>query len=148
MPAPTTGGDVLHTRGVPVANTFQGEFPHHNIRLDGYERISPVGAFPAHGVGLVDMIGNVSEGTDSWYGPHAPEAATAASDPGGCCRARLASFDTSSQHGSPPRKVVKGGSFLCAPSYCRRYRLAARMALGIDTSTCPMGCRCVVGGSG
>jgi formylglycine-generating enzyme required for sulfatase activity len=55
-----------------------------------------------------------------------------------------ASVDPSSQHGAIPRKVVKGGSFLCAPSYCRRYRPAARMAQGIDTSTCHLGFRCIV----
>ena len=129
-------GSELHPGGVPVANTFQGDFPHHNSRLDGYECTSPVGVFPANGYGLLDMIGNVWEWTDSWYGSHAAPA---------CCgEARQASIDPSSQHGAVPRKVVKGGSFLCAPSYCRRYRPAARMAQGIDTSTCHMGFRCVV----
>jgi sulfatase modifying factor 1 len=135
-------GEELHPGGVPVANTFQGHFPHHNTRQDGYERTSPVGAFPANGYGLLDMIGNVWEWTDSWYGPHQPE-------PGGCCGSaesalRQASIDPGSQHGDVPRKVVKGGSFLCAPSYCRRYRPAARMAQGIDTSTCHLGFRCLV----
>ena len=129
-------GEELHPRGRPVANTFQGEFPHHNSRLDGYERTSPVGAFPPNGYGLLDMIGNVWEWTDSWYGAHAA--------PSCCGSAREASIDPASQHGAVPRKVVKGGSFLCAPSYCRRYRPAARMAQGIDTSTCHMGFRCVV----
>jgi sulfatase modifying factor 1 len=54
------------------------------------------------------------------------------------------SIDPSSQHGQVPHKVVKGGPFLCAPSYCRRYRSAARMAQGFDTSTCHMGFRCIV----
>jgi formylglycine-generating enzyme len=130
-------GDALHPGGVPVANTFQGEFPHHNSRLDGYERTSPVGSFPANGYGLADMIGNVWEWTDSWYGTHTAE-------PSGCCASAASSIDRQSQHGAMPRKVVKGGSFLCAPSYCRRYRPAARMAQGIDTSTCHMGFRCIV----
>lgn len=133
-------GDDLHPGGVPVANTFQGDFPHHNSRLDGYERTSPVGVFPANGYGLVDMIGNVWEWTDSWYGSHAAGSS-------GCCggsEARQASIDPHSQHGAMPRKVVKGGSYLCAPSYCRRYRPAARMAQGIDTATGHMGFRCVV----
>jgi formylglycine-generating enzyme len=130
-------GDELHPGGIPVANTFQGHFPHHNSRLDGYERTSPVGAYPANGYGLVDMIGNVWEWTESWYGSHHPE-------PRGCCATAAASIDPHSQHGEIPRKVVKGGSFLCAPSYCRRYRPAARLAQGIDTSTCHMGFRCIV----
>ena len=135
-------GDELHPGGVPVANTFQGDFPHHNSCLDGWELTSPVGAYPANGYGLVDMIGNVWEWTESWYGPHQP-------GPAGCCAEaqsarKQASIDPGSQHGAAPRKVVKGGSFLCAPNYCRRYRPAARMAQGIDTSTSHMGFRCIV----
>lgn len=142
-------GEELHPGGLPVANTFQGDFPHHNSRLDGYERTSPVGVFPANGFGLLDMIGNVWEWTDTWYGPHQPAADGAAADARGCCAAadelaRQASIDPQSQHGQLPRRVVKGGSFLCAPSYCRRYRPPARMAQGIDTSTCHMGFRCLV----
>ncbi|MEB3353382.1 MAG: SUMF1/EgtB/PvdO family nonheme iron enzyme, partial [Cyanobacteriota bacterium] len=135
-------GETLHPGGLPVANTFQGDFPHYNSRLDGYERTSPVGAFPSNGYGLVDMIGNVWEWTDSWYCVHQLE-------PADCCASTQevlsqASIDPSSQHGNVPRKVVKGGSFLCAPSYCRRYRPAARMAQGVDTSTCHMGFRCIL----
>jgi formylglycine-generating enzyme len=146
-------GDELHPGGVPVANTFQGDFPHHNNRLDGYERTSPVGVYPANGFGLADMIGNVWEWTESWYGSHGRHSSADIDEPSGCClattelaneRARMASIDPTSQHGNVPRKVVKGGSFLCAPSYCRRYRPAARMAQGIDTSTCHMGFRCIV----
>ncbi|MCS5700192.1 formylglycine-generating enzyme family protein [Cyanobium sp. FGCU-52] len=145
-------GDELHPGGRPVANTYQGEFPHHNSRLDGWERTSPVGSFPANSYGLLDMIGNVWEWTDDWYRDHATLPPKAA---GSCCTLRdprggsqEESVDPASQHGAIPRKVVKGGSFLCAPSYCRRYRPAARMAQGIDTSTCHMGFRCVVSGPG
>jgi sulfatase modifying factor 1 len=146
-------GDELHPGGVPVANTFQGTFPHSNSRLDGYERTSPVGVYPANGFGLADMIGNVWEWTESWYAPHGGQSSSDVDEPSGCCQAtgeltqereRRASIDPNSQHGTVPRKVVKGGSFLCAPSYCRRYRPAARMAQGIDTSTCHMGFRCIV----
>jgi formylglycine-generating enzyme required for sulfatase activity len=144
-------GDELHPGGRPVANTYQGDFPHHNSRLDGWERTSPVGSFPANGYGLLDMIGNVWEWTDDWYRDH---GALPTKAEGSCCTLRdprggslQQSIDPASQHGSIPRKVVKGGSFLCAPSYCRRYRPAARMAQGIDTSTCHMGFRCVVSAS-
>ncbi|MFN9931430.1 MAG: formylglycine-generating enzyme family protein [Cyanobacteriota bacterium] len=143
-------GDELHPGGRPAANTYQGDFPHYNSRLDGWERTSPVGSFPANGYGLIDMIGNVWEWTDDWYRDHGALPTKAA---GRCCTLRdprggslEGSIDQASQHGSIPRKVVKGGSFLCAPSYCRRYRPAARMAQGIDTSTCHMGFRCVVAG--
>ncbi len=143
-------GDELQPYGRMLANTFQGDFPHHNTQLDGWERTSPVGSFPANGYGLFDMIGNVWEWTDDWYQDHGSNfrAHQAAS---GCCSAnnprgatQEASIDPRSQHGLVPRKVVKGGSFLCAPSYCRRYRPAARMAQGIDTSTCHLGFRCSV----
>jgi formylglycine-generating enzyme required for sulfatase activity len=141
-------GEELHPGGRPMANTFQGDFPHHNSLLDGYARTSPVGVFPANGFGLFDCIGNVWEWTDTWYVDHASSLGRSERGDEGCCaaagEAREASIDLDSQHGGMPRKVVKGGSFLCAPSYCRRYRPAARMAQGIDTSTCHMGFRCVV----
>ncbi len=129
-------GTELHPGGRMLANTWQGDFPNHNTRLDGWERTSPVGSFPANPYGLFDMIGNVWEWTSDWYLLHALNAS-------GAPRCREASVDSTSQHGEIPRKVVKGGSFLCAPGYCRRYRPAARMAQGIDTSTCHLGFRCV-----
>ncbi|MEB3265738.1 MAG: formylglycine-generating enzyme family protein [Cyanobacteriota bacterium] len=146
-------GDQLHPGGRPMANTFQGEFPHHNSRLDGWERTSPVGSYLANAFGLVDMIGNVWEWTADGYQEHRQRSGVAAATAAeGCCSALTnprgatpeASIDAGSDHGPVPRRVVKGGSFLCAPSYCRRYRPAARMAQGIDTSTCHMGFRCIV----
>ena len=146
-------GEELHPGGRPVANTFQGDFPHHNSRLDGWERTSPVAFYPANAYGLVDMIGNVWEWTADGYQSHAAHAGVAAATPLDDCCAALsnprgaseeASIDPASDHGLLPRRVVKGGSFLCAPSYCRRYRPAARMAQGVDTSTCHMGFRCIV----
>ena len=143
-------GDELHPAGRMLANTFQGDFPHHNTLLDGWERTSPIATYPANGYGLVDMIGNVWEWTDDWYQDHGSRLQQAKTQDGCCTPAnprgalKAASVDPRSQHGSIPRKVVKGGSFLCAPCYCRRYRPAARMAQGIDTSTCHLGFRCIV----
>jgi formylglycine-generating enzyme required for sulfatase activity len=146
-------GDRLEPHGEPMANTWQGEFPIQNLRRDGYETTSPVGSFPANGWGLYDMIGNVWEWTTDWYAP----AHQRPGDDGinqetragghGCCSAdkaaRERSFDPSLTL-PIPRKVMKGGSFLCAPNYCRRYRPAARMPQAIDTSTCHLGFRCIV----
>ena len=127
-----------------MANYWQGEFPIENLRRDGYEGTSPVGSFPANGWGLYDMIGNVWEWTTDWYAPrHEPRGE---SPPAAAARDRAArerSFDPCVPL-PIPRKVMKGGSFLCAPNYCRRYRPAARMPQAIDTSTCHLGFRCVV----
>jgi formylglycine-generating enzyme len=110
-------GDEPTPGGRYMANTWQGEFPMTNERLDGWEWTSPVGTYAPNGFGLYDMTGNVWEWTTDPFGP---------------------------QDVPIPRKVTKGGSFLCAPNYCHRYRPAARMSQPVDTSTCHLGFRCVV----
>jgi len=137
-------GDELMPDGRAMANTWQGEFPLENLALDGYEGTSPVGTFPANGYGLHDMIGNVWEWTTDWYADrHQPaEGCCGAVDPRGATRE--ASLDPRMPMIRIPRKVMKGGSHLCAPNYCRRYRPAARMAQPIDTATSHLGFRCIV----
>jgi formylglycine-generating enzyme required for sulfatase activity len=132
-------GDEYLPKGRPQANTWQGEFPYENTLLDGYEGTSPVGKFPPNGYGLSDMIGNVWEWNTDWYSV----GQRAASSP--CCGAdpREASVDPDDP-AAIPRRVTKGGSHLCAPNYCRRYRPAARMAQAVDTSTSHLGFRCLV----
>lgn len=139
-------GDELTPGGRHMANIWQGAFPFQNTREDGYERTSPVGAFPPNGYGLYDMIGNVWEWTKDFYVPRHPADAQKA-----CCipeNPRGAREDESYDPSQPkiriPRKVVKGGSHLCAPSYCRRYRPAARQPEPIDTSMSHVGFRCIV----
>ena len=139
-------GDEFVPEGRHRANTWQGAFPRQNLAEDGYRRTSPVTAFPPNGYGLYDMIGNVWEWTTNWYAArHAAEA------PKACCipenprgGAEGGSYDPCQPHVAIPRKVLKGGSHLCAPNYCRRYRPAARHAQPVDTSTCHVGFRCVV----
>jgi sulfatase modifying factor 1 len=139
-------GDEFAPDGRQMGNTWQGAFPSEYLVLDGYERTSPVASFPANGYGLHDMIGNVWEWTTDWYSPkHEGDAAKA------CCIPQNprggpeeASYDPRQPKIHIPRKVLKGGSHLCAPNYCRRYRPAARHAEAVDTSTSHVGFRCVI----
>jgi sulfatase modifying factor 1 len=138
-------GDELTPGGRHMANVWQGEFPNQNLGEDGFERTCPVNAFSANGYGLFGMIGNTWEWTADWYVPrHEADAAKA------CCvpqNPRGGSESESYDPGQPeiriPRKVLKGGSHLCAPNYCRRYRPAARHPQPIDTSTSHVGFRCI-----
>ncbi|HEY6510392.1 MAG TPA: SUMF1/EgtB/PvdO family nonheme iron enzyme, partial [Burkholderiaceae bacterium] len=132
--------------GKHQANTWQGAFPNENLESDGYARTSPVRAFARNGYGLYDMIGNTWEWTTDWFSTR-HEAADPAHP---CCapsNPRGGSEDGSYDPCQPqiriPRKVLKGGSHLCAPNYCRRYRPAARHAQPVDTSTSHVGFRCV-----
>jgi formylglycine-generating enzyme len=141
-------GDELVPDGKHMANLWQGEFPYENLSLDGYERTSPVMAFPPNGYGVYDMIGNVWEWTSDWYSPKheadAPKACCIPENPRG--GPMEASYDPQLPKIRIPRKVLKGGSHLCAPSYCRRYRPAARHAEPVDTSTNHVGFRCIIRG--
>jgi formylglycine-generating enzyme required for sulfatase activity len=111
-----------------LANFWQGEFPWQNLLEDGWAGTSPVGSFPRNGYGLVDMTGNVWEWTTDAF-----ETPTVASP---CC--------SPGQTERFPRRVIKGGSHLCAPNYCLRFRPAARQGETIDTSTSHIGFRCIV----
>lgn len=141
-----TWGDDMIPGGKYMANTWQGEFPWQALNLDGFIRTSPVGSFPANGYGLFDMAGNVWEWTTDWY---STQPGTVEAKP--CCggaQARLAnvreSYDPNQPNVRIPRKVLKGGSHLCAPNYCLRFRPAARSPQMIDTSMSHLGFRCVL----
>ena len=139
-------GDEFTPGGKYLANTWQGEFPHQNLCTDGFARTSPVNEFPPNGYGVSDMIGNVWEWTNDFYAPKheadAPKACCIPENPRGA--REQDSFDARQPHIRIPRKVLKGGSHLCAPNYCRRYRPTARHAEPVDTSTSHVGFRCVV----
>jgi formylglycine-generating enzyme len=134
-----------------MANTWQGQFPWQNLKANGYEGTSPVGAFPPNGYGLHDMAGNVWEWTSDFHTPNHGTPAAREGQPSGCCapqHPRLGSCEHGHHEDCPgahiPRRVIKGGSHLCAPNYCLRYRPAARQGEAIDTSTSHIGFRCVV----
>ena len=126
-----TWGDVFAPKGRMMANTWQGEFPWQNTLEDGFEGTSPVERYPANGYGLFDMAGNVWEWTTDAFDEPSPMAGSA------CCPPEPA-------ESGYPRRVIKGGSHLCAPNYCLRYRPAARQAETVDTTTSHIGFRCIV----
>lgn len=140
-------GEELEPQGRHLANIWQGEFPWQNLGADGFEGTSPVTSFPPNDYGLFDMIGNVWEWTVDWYSPRHPDE-----KPKACCIPKNPRGGAESDSFDPrqalkiPRKVMKGGSHLCAPNYCKRYRPSARMAQPVDTSTSHLGFRCVVRG--
>jgi formylglycine-generating enzyme required for sulfatase activity len=129
-----TWGDEFAPKGRMMANTWQGEFPWQNLLLDRYEGTSPVETYPPNGYGLYDMAGNVWEWTDDWF--TSPNG-----DGPACCTPRDPRATPEDRF---PRRVMKGGSHLCAPNYCLRYRPAARQGEAIDTSTGHIGFRCVI----
>ena len=130
-----------------MANSWQGEFPWQNLLVDGFSGTSPVASFPPNNYGLFDMAGNVWEWTSDWYVQNHAEEVSAP-----CCgmatNPRVHSPDKSYDPAQPqfriPRRVVKGGSHLCAPNYCLRYRPASRQPQMVDTGMSHLGFRCIL----
>jgi sulfatase modifying factor 1 len=143
---PFTWGDEDTQETAPKANTWQGRFPFENTQVDGWTRTAPVAMFEPNGYGLFDMAGNVWEWTDDWY-----RSTHTDSDAPACCipeNPRGGSMEASLDPGQPftpiPRKVLKGGSHLCAPNYCLRYRPAARQPQMIVCGMSHVGFRTII----
>ena len=136
-------GDDFHPRGRVMANTWRGRFPWENLAPGG-PRTVPVKRFPPNGYGLFEMTGNAWEWTSDFF------TSRHRGDLPACClphNPRVETPEDSHDRAQPgshiPRRVVKGGSFLCAPDYCLRYRPAARQGQAIETSSNHIGFRCV-----
>ncbi|MBJ6761424.1 formylglycine-generating enzyme family protein [Myxococcaceae bacterium JPH2] len=141
-------GNEFTPGGQHLANTWQGEFPWQDLADDGHEGTCPVGSFPANGHGLHEMAGNVWEWTSDWYRArhaegHRGKACCIPVNPRGPSTPD-GSFDAHLPAVRIPRRVLKGGSFLCAPNYCRRYRPAARSPQPVDSGASHIGFRCIV----
>ena len=134
-------GDPWNNPGnASMANTFQGIFPYRNSALDGFSRTSPVNSFPPNQLGIYDMIGNVWECTTDWYNSEyykSIDTKTIMENPAGA----RSFYDPAEPF--IPKRVIKGGSFLCADNYCSNYRTSARIGSAIDTGISNVGFRCV-----
>jgi sulfatase modifying factor 1 len=142
-----TWGDEVEPRGRTMANKWAGDFPWRNLKPVSRTYTSPVGSYPANGYGLYDMAGNVWEWTSDFYRSRHPDAAAHA-----CCAPvdpRISDPEGSHDPHEPggahiPRRVIKGGSHLCSPEYCHRYRPAARQAQQVESGMSHVGFRCVL----
>ncbi len=139
-------GDEAVPDGEYLANFWQGDFPWRNSAADGHAGTAPVRSFPPNGFGLHEMAGNVWEWTTDWYAERHP----AASDEPCCVPTNPRgpdierSYDPAQPQFRIPRRVIKGGSFLCADNYCQRYRPAARRPQMVDTGMSHLGFRTVL----
>ena len=137
-------GDELRPRGRTMANTWQGRFPWENLEAGGYRGTAPVKRFPPNDYGLFEMTGNVWEWTSDYFTPrHQAAGPTCCTPHDPRVETPEHSFDRAQPDAHIPRRVVKGGSFLCSPDYCLRYRPSARQGHAIETSSNHIGFRCV-----
>jgi len=140
---PFVWGDEFRPLGKWMANTHQGHFPMNDTAADGHAGIAPVAQYPPNAYGLCDMAGNVWQWTSDWYRPdyYRQLTGTVARNPQG----PESSFDPSEP--TQPKKVQRGGSFLCTDQYCSRYIVGTRGKGEISTGTNHLGFRCVVSSS-
>jgi formylglycine-generating enzyme required for sulfatase activity len=134
-------GEEMKPGGKPQANTFQGHFPDRNTKEDGHAGTAPVASYPANPFGLHDLSGNVWEWCSDWYRPDTYAKDAAAGDVVKNPHGPSDSFDPAEP--GIPKRVQRGGSFLCNDSYCSRYVPGGRGKGAIDSGTTHIGFRCV-----
>ncbi|MFE4469018.1 formylglycine-generating enzyme family protein [Leifsonia sp. NPDC056824] len=132
-------GDEAYPGGEARANSWIGSFPYDNRGRFG-ATTAPVGSYPANGYGLYDIIGNTWEWTSDYYAPRHVVPGQEAVDAG--ARVNLLASASAEPGSRIPRRVLKGGSYLCSPDYCLRFRPAARSPQADDTATTHIGFRC------
>ncbi|WP_298738307.1 formylglycine-generating enzyme family protein [uncultured Chitinophaga sp.] len=133
----TWGGEAI-TAGQPKANTWNGHFPYENTKTDGFYNTAPVKTYTANGYGLYDMAGNVWEWCADWYDAnYYQQVPNAAQNPEGPAKG----FDPADP--SAPKRVIRGGSFMCSDEYCSGYRVTARMKTTPTSGLANLGFRCV-----
>lgn len=136
---PYSWGDEPVEKGKPKANTWQGNFPNYNNDWDGYNGLAPVKSFAPNGYKLYDMAGNVWEWCNDWYAPdyYSSLEDKTTQDPQGPEK----SYDP--MEPTVPKRVTRGGSFMCNASYCKGYRVSSRMKTSPDSGLENVGFRCV-----
>lgn len=139
---PFAWGEELTPEGKYLANFYQGSFPDANSAKDGFVKTAPVKSFPPNGFGLYDMIGNVWEWTNDWYRPDT-HARNKISGARGCFNPKGPKKSYDPTEPLSPKRVIKGGSYLCSDEYCSNYRPSARMATSYDSGQEHLGFRCV-----
>jgi len=134
---PFTWGSEAITAGKPKANTWNGHFPYENTKTDGFYNTAPVKTYAANGYGLYDMAGNVWEWCADWYdASYYQQVPNAAQNPGGPAKG----FDPADP--SAPKRVIRGGSYMCSDEYCSGYRVTARMKTTPTSGLANLGFRC------
>jgi len=136
-------GEQLTPNGKYTANFFQGSFPLMNTKNDGFESTAPVKSFAPNAYGLYDMIGNVWEWTSDWYTENIHDLNRKKLQGGFCSNPQGPEKSFDPNEPNTPKRVTKGGSFLCSEQYCSNYRPNARMATAFDSGQSHLGFRCV-----